>query len=66
MIYSSDLNNVDKECRLDWEDVGISEEHAVSKAAGIELANKKAAVSIYSTFMQRSYDQILKSEAKRS
>lgn len=66
MIYSSNLNNIEKEFPLNCEDVGISEEHAVSKAAGIELANKKAVVSIYSTFMQRSYDQILNDVSRES
>ena len=39
-------------------DVGISEEHAVTFAAGYGLEKKHAYVSIYSTFLQRSYDQV--------
>lgn len=39
-------------------DVGIAEEHAVTLAAGMGLAHKKPFVSIYSTFFQRSYDQM--------
>ncbi len=39
-------------------DVGISEEHAVTFAAGYSAFNKHSYVSIYSSFMQRAYDQI--------
>lgn len=40
-------------------DVGIAEEHAVSFAAGLALSGKRPFVAIYSTFLQRAYDQIL-------
>ena len=40
-------------------DVGIAEEHAVTMAAGMASAGMKPYVAIYSTFLQRSYDQIL-------
>ncbi len=40
-------------------DVGIAEEHAVAMAAGMASAGMKPYVAIYSTFLQRSYDQIL-------
>lgn len=40
-------------------DVGICEEHAISKASGFCLNKKKVFVLFYSTFLQRSYDQIL-------
>lgn len=40
-------------------DVGIAEEHAVTMAAGMASAGMKPYVAIYSTFMQRSYDQML-------
>lgn len=40
-------------------DVGIAEEHAVTMAAGIALGKIKPYVAIYSTFMQRAYDQIV-------
>lgn len=40
-------------------DVGIAEEHAVTFAAGMAKAGMVPVVSIYSTFMQRAYDQIL-------
>jgi 1-deoxy-D-xylulose-5-phosphate synthase len=40
-------------------DVGIAEQHAVTFAAGLAKAGIKPVVAIYSTFLQRSYDQIL-------
>jgi len=40
-------------------DVGIAEEHAVTFAAGMAANGKKPYVAIYSTFLQRAYDQIL-------
>jgi len=40
-------------------DVGIAEQHAVTFAAGLATQGIKAVAAIYSTFMQRAYDQIL-------
>ena len=40
-------------------DVGIAEEHAVSMAGGLAKQGAKPVVAIYSTFFQRSYDQIM-------
>lgn len=40
-------------------DVGIAEEHAVTFAAGLAASGYKPVVSIYSSFYQRAYDQIL-------
>ncbi len=40
-------------------DVGIAEEHAVTFAAGLAKDGAKPMVTIYSTFLQRAYDQIL-------
>ena len=40
-------------------DVGIAEQHAVSMAAGLASAGVKPFVSIYSTFLQRAFDQIV-------
>ncbi|MEE3468665.1 MAG: 1-deoxy-D-xylulose-5-phosphate synthase, partial [Eubacterium sp.] len=40
-------------------DVGIAEEHAVTFAAGMAAGGLRPVVSIYSTFLQRAYDQIL-------
>ncbi len=40
-------------------DVGIAEQHAVTMAAGLAVEGFKPVVAIYSTFLQRAYDQIL-------
>ncbi len=40
-------------------DVGIAEQHAVTFAAGLAVANMRPVVAIYSTFMQRAYDQVI-------
>lgn len=40
-------------------DVGIAEEHALTMAAGMASGGLKPVVAIYSTFLQRGYDQIL-------
>ncbi|MGA1874583.1 MAG: 1-deoxy-D-xylulose-5-phosphate synthase [bacterium] len=40
-------------------DVGIAEEHAVTMAAGMACEGLRPVVAIYSTFLQRAYDQIL-------
>jgi len=40
-------------------DVGIAEQHGVTFAAGLATENLKPVVAIYSTFLQRAYDQIL-------
>lgn len=39
-------------------DCGIAEEHAATFAAGLALAGHRPFISLYSTFLQRSYDQI--------
>ncbi|MDO4547425.1 MAG: 1-deoxy-D-xylulose-5-phosphate synthase [Clostridia bacterium] len=44
-------------------DVGIAEEHAVSMAAGLALMGMRPYVAIYSTFLQRAYDQIIEDVA---
>lgn len=40
-------------------DVGIAEEHAVGMAAGLAVGGMVPVVAIYSTFMQRAYDQLI-------
>src|SRR3990167_8636606 len=40
-------------------DVGIGEQHALTFAAGLACENKKPVVAIYSTFLQRAYDQLI-------
>ena len=45
-------------------DVGISEEHAISMASGMSIKNLKPIVIIYSSFLQRAYDQLLHDYAR--
>lgn len=40
-------------------DVGIAEQHAVTFAAGVACEGQKPVVAIYSTFLQRGYDQLI-------
>lgn len=40
-------------------DVGIAEQHAVTFAGGLAAEGKKPVVAVYSTFMQRGYDQVI-------
>lgn len=40
-------------------DVGIAEQHAVTLAGGLAVENMKPVVAIYSTFLQRGYDQLV-------
>jgi 1-deoxy-D-xylulose-5-phosphate synthase len=40
-------------------DIGIAEQHAVTFAAGLALEGMRPVVTIYSTFLQRAYDQVL-------
>ena len=40
-------------------DVAIAEQHAVTFAAGLACESKKPVVAIYSTFLQRAYDQLI-------
>lgn len=40
-------------------DVGIAEEHAVTFAAALSMKGLKPVIAIYSTFLQRAYDQII-------
>jgi 1-deoxy-D-xylulose-5-phosphate synthase len=42
-----------------YRDVGIAEQHAVTFAAGLACEGLKPVVAIYSTFLQRAYDQLI-------
>jgi len=54
-----DLNEFAERFPDRFYDVGITEEHAVTFAAGLAKGGVKPVVAIYSTFLQRSYDQII-------
>ena len=40
-------------------DVGIAEQHAMTMAAGLAAGGMRPVVALYSTFLQRAYDQVL-------
>ncbi|ASR35483.1 1-deoxy-D-xylulose-5-phosphate synthase [Prauserella marina] len=42
-----------------WFDVGIAEQHAVTSAAGLATAGLHPVVAVYSTFLNRAFDQVL-------
>lgn len=44
-------------------DVGMAEQHAVALAAGLALAGQRPIAAIYSTFLQRAYDQLFQEVA---
>ncbi len=59
MPEGTGLNRFQEEIPDRFFDVGIAEEHAVTFAAGLAMQGYKPFVSIYSSFYQRAYDQIL-------
>ncbi|MBN1643405.1 MAG: 1-deoxy-D-xylulose-5-phosphate synthase [Dehalococcoidales bacterium] len=59
MPEGNSLNIVQKEFPKRVFDVGICEQHAVTFAAGLATQGYKPVVAIYSTFLQRSFDQII-------
>src|SRR5918997_228191 len=59
MNSGTGLNLLQTEMPERYYDVGIAEQHAVLFAAGLALAGVKPVAAIYSTFLQRGYDQIV-------
>ncbi len=59
MIDSTGLSQMATEMPERVFDAGIAEQHAVSFAEGLALNGMKPVVAIYSTFLQRAYDEIL-------
>lgn len=59
MIDGTGLNEFKKEFPDRIFDVGIAEQHALGMAAGMAKRGYKPVVSIYSSFYQRAYDQII-------
>jgi 1-deoxy-D-xylulose-5-phosphate synthase len=59
MLEGTALTEVKKRFPDRVYDVGIAEEHAVIMAAGMAKAGWKPVVAIYSTFLQRSFDQLI-------
>ena len=66
MLEGTALTEVRKHFPDRVHDVGIAEEHAVIMAAGMAKGGLKPVVSIYSTFLQRSFDQIIHDVALQS
>ena len=58
MKYATGLNFFKKDFKDRFFDVGIAEEHAVTYAAGLAKGNKRPVFAVYSTFLQRAYDQL--------
>jgi 1-deoxy-D-xylulose-5-phosphate synthase len=59
MSEGSDLIAFSKRFPERYFDVGIAEQHAVALAAGLACEGAKPVVAIYSTFLQRAYDQLI-------
>lgn len=59
MREGSDLIEFSKQFPERYIDVGIAEQHCVTFAAGLACEGKKPVVAIYSTFLQRAYDQLI-------
>ncbi|MCK8825440.1 1-deoxy-D-xylulose-5-phosphate synthase [Fuchsiella alkaliacetigena] len=59
MPSGTGLNNFENNFPERFYDVGIAEQHAVTLAAGLALNGAKPVVALYSTFLQRAYDQVV-------
>jgi len=59
MVQGTGLEDFAAEFPDRFYDVGIAEQHAVTMAAGMAQSGLKPVVALYSSFLQRSYDQIL-------
>lgn len=59
MCESTGLEPFQKQFRSRFYDVGIAEQHAVTFAAGLSISGMIPVFAVYSTFLQRAYDQIL-------
>ena len=59
MAEGTALNLLQKAIPDQYVDVGIAEQHAVTLAGGMACEGIKPVVAIYSTFLQRAYDQLI-------
>lgn len=59
MATGTGLDKLQKKLPKQYIDVGIAEQHAVTLAAGMACEGMKPVAVIYSTFLQRAYDQII-------
>ena len=66
MPVGSKLEGIQKDFPHRFFDVGIAEQHAATMAAGLATQKMKPFLAIYSTFLQRAYDQVLHDIARPS
>ncbi|WP_453995113.1 1-deoxy-D-xylulose-5-phosphate synthase [Bacillus nitroreducens] len=66
MPVGSKLEKFAKEFPERMYDVGIAEQHAATMAAGLATQNMKPFLAIYSTFLQRAYDQVVHDIARQN
>lgn len=59
MTESTGLNEFRRKYKNRFYDVGIAEQHAVTFAAGLSISGLVPVFAVYSTFLQRAYDQVL-------
>lgn len=59
MLYSTGLSRLAERFPERVYDVGIAEQHAVTKAAGLALGGLHPVVALYATFLNRAFDQLL-------
>lgn len=59
MATGTGLDKLQAKLPKQYFDVGIAEQHAVTMAAGMACEGMRPVVTIYSTFLQRAYDQII-------
>jgi 1-deoxy-D-xylulose-5-phosphate synthase len=59
MATGTGLDLLEKAFPAQYFDVGIAEQHAVTMAAGMACEGLKPVVAIYSTFLQRAFDQLI-------
>ena len=59
MATGTGLDLLEKALPAQYFDVGIAEQHAVTMAAGMACEGLKPVVAIYSTFLQRAFDQLI-------
>jgi 1-deoxy-D-xylulose-5-phosphate synthase len=59
MLRSTGLDKFAERFPERWYDVGIAEQHAVTSAAGLAMGGLHPVVAVYSTFLNRAFDQLL-------
>jgi len=59
MATGTGLDKLQAKLPKQYIDVGIAEQHAVTLAAGLACEGMRPVVAIYSTFLQRAYDQVI-------